>query len=93
MSIILDTTNSQVTVEGTSSTAGKVILHESTANGTHYVGLSAPDSVAASVNFKLPASDGTVGQVIQTDGSGNLSFTAGGVSIGKAIATSLIFGL
>lgn len=41
-----------------------------------------------------PTADGTSGQVVQTDGSGNLSFAtpSSGVSTGKAIAMAMIFG-
>jgi len=40
-----------------------------------------------------PTSDGSNGQIITTDGSGNLSFAdASGVSTGKAIAMSIVFG-
>lgn len=39
-----------------------------------YVGLK-PADASGSVDFTLPAADGTSGQVIQTDGTGNLSFT------------------
>jgi hypothetical protein len=45
--------------------------------------------------FTLPTSDGTNGQVIQTNGSGTLSFatpSSGGVTTGKAIAMAMIFG-
>lgn len=93
MPIILDTTNSTITVNGTSTTEGKIRLYEDTDNGNNYIGLSAPTSVTTSIDFKLPSADGTSGQVIQTDGAGNLSFTAGGINIGKSIAMSLIFGL
>lgn len=93
MSIILDTTTATVFVNGNSSSSGKVRLYEDTDNGTNYIGLSAPTAVTTSIDFKLPSADGTSGQVIQTDGSGNLSFTAGGINIGKSIAMSLIFGL
>lgn len=37
--------------------------------------LKAPEAIATDVTFQLPESDGTSGQVLQTDGSGNLSFT------------------
>ena len=42
----------------------------------------------------FPAADGSSGQVLQTDGSGTLSFTtpSSGISTGKAIAMALIFG-
>lgn len=40
-----------------------------------------------------PTADGTSGQLLETDGSGNLSFvTPTGVSTGKAIAMAMIFG-
>lgn len=39
-----------------------------------------------------PTSDGTDGQAILTDGSGNLTFGAAGISTGKAIAMAIVFG-
>jgi hypothetical protein len=42
------------------------------------VGFSAPVTVAADVIWKLPGADGTNGQVLTTDGSGVLSWSAGG---------------
>jgi len=41
--------------------------------------------------FTLPATDGTSGQVIQTNGSGALSFVTP-VTTGKAIAMAIVFG-
>jgi hypothetical protein len=43
--------------------------------------------------LKYPTADGTAGQAVVTDGAGNLAFGSAGVSAGKAIAFSLIFGL
>jgi len=42
----------------------------------------------------FPAADGSSGQILQTDGSGNLSFTtaSSGISMGKAIAAAIVFG-
>ena len=42
----------------------------------------------------FPAADGSSGQVLQTDGSGTLSFTtpSSGISMGKAIAAAIVFG-
>jgi len=48
------------------------------ASGGQYVALEAPATVSSSVTFTLPAADGTSGQVLQTDGSGALSFADGG---------------
>lgn len=44
--------------------------------------------------FTLPTTDGTNGQVLQTNGSGTLAFAtpSSGVTTGKAIAMALIFG-
>jgi len=48
---------------------------ETTANGTNYVALKAPASLSADLTFTLPATDGTNGQVLTTNGSGVLSFS------------------
>ena len=59
----------------------EIRFRETTANGTNYVALKAPASVSADLTFTLPATDGTVGQVLQTNGSGVLSFaTVGGLA-------------
>lgn len=42
--------------------------------------------------LKYPTADGTSGQAVVTDGSGNLSFGNAGISTGKSIAMALIFG-
>jgi len=47
---------------------------EPDAAGTEYVGFEAPNTIAASVIWKLPNADGSSGQAIVTDASGNLSF-------------------
>jgi hypothetical protein len=59
----------------------EIRFREATANGTNYVSLSAPASLASDVTFTLPSADGTTGQVLQTNGSGVLSFaTVGGLA-------------
>ena len=47
--------------------------------GANYVGFEAP-ALSADKIWVLPAADGSSGQVLTTDGSGNLSFAAGGKS-------------
>jgi hypothetical protein len=44
--------------------------------------------------FTLPTTDGTANQVLQTNGSGTLSFASasGGITTGKSIAMAMIFG-
>jgi hypothetical protein len=53
----------------------EIRFREATANGTNYVSLSAPASLSADLTFTLPATDGTNGQALVTNGSGVLSFT------------------
>ena len=53
----------------------EIRFRETTANGTNYVALKAPASVSADLTFTLPATDGTNGQLLTTNGSGVLSFT------------------
>ena len=52
--------------------AGEIRLEDS--SGGEYVSLKAPSTVASNVSFTLPAADGSSGQVMKTDGSGNLGF-------------------
>lgn len=44
--------------------------------------------------LKYPTADGTSGQVVSTDGAGNLTFStpSAGVTAGKSIALAMIFG-
>jgi len=69
---------------GTASTGAVIRLGEATANGSNYVAIQAPASLAANVTYTLPTSDGTSGQVLTTNGSGTLSWatdaTGGGAS-------------
>jgi hypothetical protein len=53
----------------------EIRFRETTANGTNYIALKAPASVASDLTFTLPATDGTNGQALITNGSGVLSFT------------------
>jgi hypothetical protein len=84
----------RIQVSGTSAAAGGVEFYEDTDNGTNYIALQAPAAVASNVSFTLPNADGTNGQVIQTNGSGVLSFTtpSSGITTGKSIAMAMIFG-
>jgi len=56
------------------SDGGEIRFNEGTNNGTNYIGLKAPNTVTASKTFTLPGADGSIGQFLKTDGSGNLSF-------------------
>jgi hypothetical protein len=60
------------------SSEGEIRLREATANGTNYIGLKAPATTAADTTFTLPNADGTPGTVLQTNGSGILSWVNNG---------------
>jgi hypothetical protein len=82
----------QLDVAGTSAAGATLKLYEDTDNGTNFVGLKASNTIASNVTFTLPAADGTNGQAVITDGSGNLSFGSAGITTGKSIAMAMIFG-
>jgi len=49
-------------------------------------------NTGSSTYFALPSADGTSGQALVTNGSGQLSFDNAGISTGKAIAMAIVFG-
>jgi len=49
-------------------------------------------NTGSSTYFTLPSSDGSSGQALVTNGSGQLSFDSAGISTGKAIAMAIVFG-
>jgi hypothetical protein len=65
----------------------EIRFRETTANGTNYVALKAPASLSADLTFTLPSADGTSGQVLQTNGSGVLSFATVGSLAWQTIIT------
>ena len=54
--------------------AQSVRFSETDANGSHYIGLKAPDSVTGDITFVLPDGDGSANQVLKTDGSAALGW-------------------
>ena len=65
-----------VGIGGNSNAAGEIRIFEDTDNGSNYVGFSAPN-VTTSRTYIFPAADGSSGTSLTTDGSGNLSWSAG----------------
>jgi len=62
-------------IVGNSATVGGTIkFNEGSNNGSHFIALKAPNAVTATTTFTLPDGDGSTGQFLKTDGSGNLSF-------------------
>jgi hypothetical protein len=60
----------------TTTVGSGVKLVEGTNNGTNTVTLKSPNSLAASYTLTMPADDGNANDVLISDGSGNLSFSA-----------------
>lgn len=52
------------------------------------VSLTVPSTIPSNVSFTLPSADGTTGQMMITDGAGNLSFTTA-VSQANVTAASI----
>jgi hypothetical protein len=63
------------------------------ADNSAAVGFKAPATVSGAVTWTLPAADATTsGYALTSNASGTLSWSAAGISTGKAIAMAMIFG-
>jgi hypothetical protein len=71
---------SRLSCKGSGTVGGQLRLND--ADDTNNITLKAPTTISSNVSLTLPDADGTSGQVLQTDGSGNLSFAtvSGGAS-------------
>ena len=85
--------SSPLSVTATSSAGAEIRLPEDTDNGSNYVALKSPDTLSANITFTLPTADGSSGQVIKTDGSGNLSFVTSSAGVSLDDVTSLAIAL
>ena len=76
-------------VIGNATSGSEIRLPEDTDNGSNYVAIKAPDTIASNLTLTLPSADGTSGQVLQTNGSGVLSFatSSGGKVLQVVTAT------
>jgi len=63
-------------VGNSASIGGTIKFNEGSNNGSNFIALKAPNNITGSTNttFTLPDGDGSAGQFLKTDGSGNLSF-------------------
>lgn len=66
--------NGIIQARGGTSSGGVLQLYELTSNGTNWVGFRSPDLLAANLEFELPATDGSAGQTIITNGAGVLGW-------------------
>jgi hypothetical protein len=75
--------------KGTASTGSGVNLVEGTSNGTSYITLKSPDSLAGIVTYTLPATP-VNGDVLTTDANGVLSWTS---ALDELAITNLVSGI
>jgi hypothetical protein len=68
----------------TTTTGSGVNLVEGTDNGTSFITLKAPDSLAGIVTYTFPGTDGSNGQVLASNGSGTLSFIDAAANLSMA---------
>ncbi len=61
-------------INASAGAGAQLRLPEATANGVNYVAVKAADALAGNVTWTLPTADGTSGQFLQTNGSGQLAF-------------------
>ena len=83
----LPSTGGLVTGDVTLDNQSDLRFREATANGTNYVGFQAPASIASDLIWTLPDADGSSAQVLQTNGSGVLSFAT--ISAGATLGTAV----
>ena len=67
---------------------GKITFRESIASGEDGIGIQAPFNLPNSYDLTLPLVNGTVGQILKTDGLGNLSFSDPDIFGGNVIYVS-----
>ena len=104
---ILDTNGAELFKLTATSSAVNEITYNNAATGNKPTFTASGDDTNIGVSIQpkgsgtvtidaltFPAADGTSGQILQTDGSGTLSFTtaSSGISMGKAIAAAIVFG-
>lgn len=95
---VIARTDAAQTFTGDQVFAGNITLNTqgdvrfADADSSNWVAFQAPATVTSNVTWTLPATDGTSGQVLTTNGSGVLSFVAPGITTGKAIAMAIVFG-
>ena len=67
--------NGNFTVDSAQVTGGSIRLEEANLLGSNYIELKAPISITSNVTLTFPDGAGSNGQVLQSNGSGTLSWT------------------
>ena len=85
-----DTITGVTQIKDAGSTRGTVSFYDDA--GDNFTALRAADTLSADTVFHLPDADGSAGQFIKTDGSGNLSFgdAGGGTTLTQVYSQSFL---
>jgi hypothetical protein len=80
-----------LTVAGSATVTGNVLVQYYDTDNSNFIGFKAPGTVSSDVTYTLP-SDGSNGQVLQTNGNGTLSFVdqSGGAGSGDSYPNSSV---
>ena len=76
------TVDGEARIRGNGTSSNKLTLNDK--GVVNAISLKAPDTLVGSTIWTLPAADGGSGYVLNTDGSGNLGWTAGMPPVGAA---------
>ena len=68
-------------------------LYFTDADGSHSINLRAPDTLTSNPTLTLPNGNGSAGQFLQTDGSGNLSFATASTAASALTGNTLASGV
>jgi hypothetical protein len=86
--LLVDAGADTISIDGTQQLANQTPLRFGDSDNSHYVALRSPVTVSTNVTWDLPATDGTVDQVLKTNGSGVLGWS----SVGAFASTSEVSG-
>jgi len=91
---IAQTFTADQTIAGNLTMNGQGDVRFADADSSNWVAFQGASTIASNVTWTLPSADGTSGQVLQTNGTGTLSWAtpSGGITTGKSIAMAMIFG-
>lgn len=85
----LSVTATTVSVTGNMQLNAQSDLRFADSDSSNWVAFQAPTTIAANVTWTLPATDGTTGQILSTNGAGVLSWTANGGGSGLSSRATL----
>jgi len=88
------TINNDLVVDGgvTVNNASELRFQEAAENGTNYVSLRSPSNVPSTYEIRLPPTNGNFGQVLATNGQGDLQWVAADTLVGNRFYVSAAFG-